>query len=276
MYNLDINFLKDRQLQESAKTATQIQVPNQSLGEKLPILAGLATLVILPAAASGFLLLLNLQTAETQKRIQELDTEISKLSIQNQSIQEIEKKVAAINEETTALVNVFNQIKPWSAILQDIRDQIPLGVQASSIKQTDLPASEETGGLPNTQLTITGVAGTYDNVNDFLLTLQKSSFLQADKTQLVENIALVDLPIEFQKPKNVPSGTTVKFSEGVLTVKTPQELATVKIPQGVRYTLTTELNNIPASQLLRELTLKGSVGLVTRIRTLEQKGAIQP
>lgn len=48
----------------------------------------------------------------------------------------------------------------------------------------------------------------------------------------------------------------------------------VNLSQGVKYRLTTNLSNVPASQLVRELEKKGSVGLVTRLKTLERKGAI--
>lgn len=274
MYSLDINFLKDRHSTDSSKGATKTESPTLSFSKNLPIIAGLATMVALLALTGGLWMLLNLQSSQAQKNIEELDAEIAKLSTQNQNAGEIEKKIAAINEETQALVSVFNQIKPWSAILQDIQDQIPPGVQVRSIKQAEVPATPETGGLPGIQLTITGVAGSYENVNDFLLTLQKSDFLKADKTKL-GNVSLVDLPIEFTSPKNLPPDTSVDFAEGVLTVTTPQEIATLKIPQGVDYTITTELNNKPASQLLRELARQGAVGLVTRIRTLEQTGAIQ-
>ena len=45
------------------------------------------------------------------------------------------------------------------------------------------------------------------------------------------------------------------------------------LPEGVKYTISAQLNNAPSSELIEEINQKGSTGLVTRLKTLERKGA---
>ena len=273
MYSLDVNFLKDRKVEEDAKKTLATQASEFSLGKNLPMLIGLGVLVLLPAATGSLLWLINAQTASTQARIEELDAQIAQLGAQNQQIQELEKQVNAINEETQALVSVFTQIKPWSALLQDVRDRVPTGVQIESIKQE---AATPEGTIP---LTIVGVARSYDDVNDLVLSLQQSNFLKAQKTVLT-SAEITDPPIQ-DLDEEARQELSQKIKQGQISVvPTNTNLVALKdafiFPKVVRYQVKTELGDIPASKLTGELTRKGAVGLVTRLRTLEQKGAIQP
>lgn len=284
MYSLDVNFLKDRKVEEDVKT-TQTQSPALSLGKNLPILIGLGVLVALPAAAASLLWVISAQTAKTQQNIQELDAQISQLGSQNQRIQELEKQVNGINEETQALVSVFNQIKPWSAVLQDIRDRVPAGVQIQTIKQEGAaaPTAAPTAGAttPGISLTVTGIARSYNDVNDLILTLQQSNFLKAQKTVLT-SAEEVDYPVqelnEDQREallKKVRSGQFPGIpKDAPLLGSSTKDM--YEFPKVVKYEVKTELGDIPASQMKQELARKGAIGLVTRINTLEEKGAIQP
>jgi type IV pilus assembly protein PilN len=112
------------------------------------------------------------------------------------------------------------------------------------------------------QLEISGLARSFDEVNYFLLTLQRSPFLKNNETQLM-SAELVKNPNRVQV--NVPGNRT-------------QQGATVtyELPKTVQYKIQTTVSDVPASELLRELDRKGAVGLVTRIRTLQEKGVIQP
>jgi type IV pilus assembly protein PilN len=49
--------------------------------------------------------------------------------------------------------------------------------------------------------------------------------------------------------------------------------ATLEIPEGVKFSISAQLNNAPASELKAEIEKKGSIGLATRLNTLERKGA---
>lgn len=255
MYSLDVNFLKDRHLAGDERDTVQAKSPTPSLNEQLPILIGAALLVLLPALAGALLLLVNWQTARAQKNIEVLDAELNALGIQNQQKETLQQQITAINDETKALVSVFNQIQSWSAILQEIRQQTPAGVQVNSIQQADSPGGE--GGLPSSKLTITGYARNYNDVNDFVLTLQGSEFFNAQATKL-QGAQLTAAPIELDAEKLEAANVSVE------------------LPQVVQYTVSTEVKNTPASQLIQPLARNGAIGLVTRIRTLEQKGVIQP
>jgi type IV pilus assembly protein PilN len=279
MYSLDVNFLKDRKVEEDAKKTTLIEAPGFSLGKNLPMLIGAGVMILLPAATGSLLWVINAQTASTQQRIQELESQIAQLTAQNQRIQEVEKQVSSVNEETQALVSVFNQIKPWSAVLQDIRDRTPAGVQIESIKQEAAAAPQGGSATPGIQLTLTGIARSYDDANDLVLSLQQSNFLKAQKTVLT-NAELVDAPVQDIKEEDRQEISRIIQQGKVPGLPKNTSVTGVKdlyvFPKVIKYQIKTELGDIPASKLMPELARKGAVGLVTRIRTLEQKGAIQP
>ncbi len=242
MYSLDVNFLKDRHLDASKATVPTKAAAGPPLKQQLPIIIGGLVLLVLPALAASSLLLLSQLSSQTQQRIAELDAQLGELNAQTQRIKDIEAQIAKSNQEVQSLVGVFNQIKPWSAMFAELGQQTPKNVQIGLIQQDGL------------NLIIAGYALNYDDLNDFILTLQSSPFLQADKTKLVEAI-LQDLPVEVQN-----------VSEDV----------SVSIPQAIKYTITTQLTERPSSELASELARDGAVGLVSRLKTLQQKGVLQP
>ncbi|GFE70539.1 PilN domain-containing protein [Chroococcus sp. FPU101] len=260
MYSLDVNFLKDRKLEESLKATPIRKAAPISWRQQTPLFIGLgvgATLIGLTALLGT---MLNLQKAKTEANIQQLDAEISQLNARNQSLQEMEAKVQAIDEEVTALVTVFNQIKPWSAILQNIRRRTPSSVQISSIEESALPATADAGSAqPKVQIKINGYARTYDDVNNFILALQNSELFNANQTR-IESAKRDNFPLEL---------------EPTAKADLEKQKIQVELPQAIQYVITTELSDFPASKLLPSLARDGAVGLVTRIKTLEQKGGIQ-
>ena len=243
MYSLDINFLKDRGLIPTDKTAPSTSTP-QPITSKIPIIIGATAAILLPALTFAHSRLIEKKTAAAEQEIQELEAEIIRIGNQNQKIKDAQAQIDAINQETRALVSVFDQIKPWSAILLEVGERIPPGVQIDSIQQS--------GSGNNIQLTIAGIARSYEDVNDFVLFLERSPFFDGEQTKL-DNANLSNFAVDIEN-------------------KIPD--VSIDFAQGVKYRLTTHLSNVPASQLMRELEKKGSVGLVTRLKTLERKGAI--
>lgn len=283
MYSLDINFIKDRP-EYKLDTGTRSSKLRLPAGNLSPLYLGLASGLLLPALVGGGWLFLQNQNAQLEQRVAELDAELNRVGIQEQEIKKTQEQTNQIKAETQALATVFNQIRPWSAMLQDFRDRIPTTVQIETIRQVAAgatqqgqpaanaaappqgqpaanaatpqqgqPAANPAGGIE-----ITGIARSFNDVNDFLLTLQQSSFLKSTDTKIV-TAELVDSPIAAAAPAVRQSATAVP----------------VKPPQVVRYTIQSSLSDVPASELLRELERKGTLGLVTRIRTLQQKGVIQ-
>ena len=256
MYSLDVNFLTDRNL-ELKGPAVAATADGPSLQQQLPIYIGAGVMVVLPLLAGLSLLFVGWQKDQAQTNIQTLEAELAKLNAQNKKIQEIQGKVKTIDDDIAGLVGVFNQIKPWSAILQDLTDQTPATVQISGIQQADRV------------LTLTGFSRNYADLNDFLLTLQNSRFFKADNTKLVTATAN-PLPI---------TGVETDGGGGATAPQQPASGAgdkpagpTVTVPTGVKYTITTELSDTPDNELMSELTRKGAIGLVTRFKILEQKG----
>ena len=273
MYSLDVNFLKDRAEQNQYKS-NRFSKLGGNLAGWTPLYLGLAAAVGVQAIPSVGWLFLQNQNTQLESKVQELDGQLNRLGVAEADIKKIQEQTSQVQSETQALATVFNQIKPWSATLQDLRDRIPRTVQIESIEQiaaaTPAPAPAATNSnnapannsgaapAPATPISpggikITGIARSFSDVNDFLLTLKQSAFLQSGETKIV-SAESAENPVQGSVDPSVK----------------------VKLPPVVKYTIESQLSNVPASEILRELERKGTLGLVTRIRTLQQKGVIQP
>ncbi|MFP4124489.1 MAG: PilN domain-containing protein [Coleofasciculus sp.] len=263
MYSLDINFLKDRpdyrqpdKGSESPKAKKQIQ-----MGEMTPLILGVIVGLLPLALVAGFgFVWLPQQNAKLNAEIADIDQELQSLQAQKDKIAALNTQIQVARDETEALATVFNQIKPWSAILQDVRDRVPTGVQIQRIEQTETEteAAEGTEGsapLPTINVEISGTARSFDDVNNFLLTLQQSPFFQDKETHIV-SAQLVDNPTELEVPETEDNQDAAEV--------------TYDLPPVVDYTVQTSLTNVPASELLREISSKKAVGLVARIEALQQ------
>ncbi|MBC6419349.1 MAG: PilN domain-containing protein [Prochloron sp. SP5CPC1] len=247
MYNLDVNFLKDRSLDDSSSQSTlPTKKLNIEIGEMVPLIAGAVVMVLLPVLAFSWSSYLKYLTAQTQKEIGNIEQEIQGLEAKRATVKELEGKLSTLKQESRALVSVFDRIKPWSAILQDISDRTPVTVQIDSIVQ-------DTSGL----LQIDGMAASYEAVTDFVLTLKESEFFQG-----------TNISLKSARLTSNPSQLDYTQSEEGITVE-------VELPQVVEYQIEAELSETPASELLQELEQKGAVGLVNRIKNLKEKGLLQ-
>jgi type IV pilus assembly protein PilN len=113
-------------------------------------------------------------------------------------------------------------------------------------------------------LQITGIANSFNDVNDFLLVLQKSNFLKAENTKLVK------ATLQREAARVEPARLQNSQQQQLRTEQLPT------LPRQVEFQIETALSDVPASDLLRELDRKGAVGLVTRIENLQRKGVIKP
>ncbi|MCF4966182.1 PilN domain-containing protein [Nostoc sp. CMAA1605] len=252
MYSLDINFLKDRPAyQPKADKSPGVKLPS---GNLTPVYLGVTVGVGLPVLVGIGLWLVQGKTSEIEQSIAQLEEQSKKLDAEITNINQIKTQAAAVKAETQSLVTVFDQIRPWSAMLEDVRDRIPPTVQIENIKQIPPLAPVEGQPPPNPAggIEITGIARSFDNVNDFLLSLQQSRFLKSSESRIT-TATLVDAPV---------------------TATTTRSGVVIKPPQVVRYTIQSRLSDVPASELIRELEQKGTVGLVSRIRSMQKTGVI--
>jgi type IV pilus assembly protein PilN len=261
MYSLDINFLKDRSPAELNENKPVRQPLN--IEEFKPALLGVGVGLCIPALVFVGLWFLQGQNKRLTQEIAKIEKEGKDLDVKLADIKKIKDETAGVKEQTQALVTVFDQIRPWSAMLQDLRDRIPANVQVENVKQIPpvieknaQSSKEKKPSNPAGLLEISGYARSFGDVNDFLLSMGQSKLLNAaDST--ISTAELVDAPP----------------ITGAIQLETKSE-ETIKPPQVVKYTIKASLSNVPASELMRELEQKGTVGLVDRIRSLQKTGAI--
>jgi type IV pilus assembly protein PilN len=275
MYSLDINFLKDRIERPADQGFVQTRTERES---QRPLYIGVAIAAFLPALALGLWWFLQTRNSALENRLAELDTQLATVNALQQQVTDINGQVETLNNDSKALAVVFDRIKPWSAVLQDVRDRVPSGVQISLIEQAKAPppaaappppppASPAPGAVPapvaappppqTSLISISGRAGSFSDVNDFVLTLQQSRFLMGDSVKLT-SAQLVDNP------------TTVQFAE------TSGAQVQVKLPQVVQYKIESRLTDLPATQLLQDMERTLAVGLPARIQALRDRGVLTP
>ncbi|MFQ4146929.1 PilN domain-containing protein [Chlorogloeopsis sp. ULAP02] len=252
MYSLEINFLKDR---SSFKVKNEKKVkPALPAGNFTPVYIGVGFGLIFPLLVGVGWWFLQAKNAELEQQIAQLEQENKNLEVQIGSINKIKEETNTIKEQTQSLVSVFDQIRPWSAMLQELRDRIPATVQIQNVRQMAPVATQQGQPPPNPAggIEINGVARSFNDVNDFLLVLQQSPFFKPSEAKIV-SAELVETPITNSEGRSISNKTTSM----------------------VKYTIQSAMSDIPASELMRELEQKGTVGLVTRIRNLQKTGVIQ-
>jgi len=253
MYSVDINLLNDR------PEYGQPMVAASSYGseDKTPFFIGLGV----GAAALGLVLIsLGVMTFLSQQltaKEESLDDELELLAPELAQVETLRTQEQQVKAETQALATIFNQIKPWAATLQDIRDRVPPTLQVTKLEQKAVTPPtpnqpQQAGQTPEqpvatlsapSQLTITGNAISFNDVNDFVLTLRKSPFLTVPATKLMSS----------ERKTNDQTQVSV-----------------------VEHQLETTINDVPASELLQVLNAKGASGLAARIDILKQKGVMNP
>ncbi|MEB3357654.1 MAG: PilN domain-containing protein [Synechococcales bacterium] len=247
MYSLDVNFLNDRDIRPDVGDKVRGGAAGGQINWTPAIVGAIVGLLPVAGVLGSWLLLQNLN-AGLEERRNALTAQIAAQGADEQAVADAVARAEQAEADARALVTVFDQIKPWSAMLQNVRDTVPGGIQVTSVDQAE--------GEQADQITITGYAVSFDDVNDFLLVLRRSPFINAEGTNL-QSASLTNYPIDFELPENAPSGTEVR------------------IPQVVQYSIVAQLTDLPASELLPELENTLAVGLTSRIQALQDKGAFQ-
>ena len=267
MYGLDINFLKDRPEYKKDIPKVKPNKPDAVAPDPKPIFIGVGAALAVNCVVFGALLYLNNVNTNLEEDLAEKNAQLSKLNAEVKDIEAIKTKAKTFKEEADALATVFNDIKPWSALLGELGSVLPSGVKIDRIEQKEErgkapppPAKgEEAPPPPKTQtiLSLSGTANSYGEVNDFLLLIERSPFFQEGNTKLLS-----------ATKKANPARLELKSSQSGLTPNLPE------LPQVVEYRIETTLSATGASELLPQLKEQGALGLVDRIETLKEKGVI--
>jgi type IV pilus assembly protein PilN len=345
MYSIEINLLRER---TNPQTGDQSEFINNTLtsaptsrGNKVPMFIGAGVAVLSLFSAGAGWVLLGQQTGQLEAKQKDLDQKLGSLQAQDARLAALNVQVAQVEGESQSLASVFNQVQPWSAVLQDLKESIPQGVRIEKVVQTSIPGitvaataapgtPAPSGGIvakvstppdpeakakpspavtpspaatvpsspatsttatkanapatatpaantptvaaaplpaevPTTKLNITGTAKSFDEVNNFILTLKQSAFFNPDETQLTTATLMEPVVL-----------TPVSAAGQPITGQTPDKVTKFQIPKVVKYEIQTTLKRVPAADLMRELERKGAVGLVTRLRSLQQQQVTKP
>ena len=247
MYNLDINFLRDRGLEQAPESNDfSIHKKEPSIVDKIPIAVGVLIAIIAPTITFLQLQSVNAKTVDVEAETKRIESEIADLGNQNTKIEAANEEIQKVEQETAALVGVFEKIKPWAAIMQEVSDRTPPGVQVDSIQQS--------GSGSGTGINLAGTARSYADVNDFVLFLQRSPFFDAKRIKL-NTAGKTNFNVDIENEEDLPDNISFE------------------VPEGIKYKISAQLKNVPSSKLIEEIDKKGSTGLVTRLKILEQKGA---
>ncbi len=231
MYSVEINLLKERpEIGGMAATTPAVGGANN-----IPIIIGGVAAIFFVGLALLGSVGANLWLQQLKARQQSIQDRLAAISPDLQRMDELKKETDQIQAETKALASVFNQVKPWSAVMRNIATQIPAGMQINRITQ---------GGEKGNELTIEGAAVSFEDVSEFLLLLQnRSPFFDGDATQLVK----------------------------ADRIGNPDENS----PITVSFSIKTAIAAVPTSELLEELAANGVEGLVARIQFLKEKGVVE-
>ena len=239
MYSLDVNFLNDRSAIKPGKRSGGGRAkPSLSPNDRRPLYLGFGALIFFPVLAAALWGILTMQNGDLERQQADLDTQLGTLEAEKKNLSSIQAEAKLANEEAQSLATVFNQIKPWSAMAQDIRDRLPSSVQLAAITQqkVDLaaPATAAAPGAPppvSGRISIKGLANSFNDVNDFVLTLQQSNFLRANETKVVS--------AELGEEK------TLQLPEYPGTKREMGEFKAPRLPRKVTFEITTAVNDVP-------------------------------
>src|SRR4028118_881419 len=236
MYSLDINFLNDRPDYKPVAAKSSAKKSSGGAKDQMPLIGALLFAFGVNAAVMGAWWWATNENTNLATQQATLDQELATLNTQANTIKAINAETDKVTAEYKALAGVFDQIKPWSAMLQDLSARTPAGVQIAKIEQIDpspspvvaatpspvaaspaaspgaspspaspspaaspTPAAAPTPVVPQqaAKVQISGIASTFAQVNDFMLLVQRSPFFLNTDTKLVA-ATLTNNPTQIQ------------------------------------------------------------------------------
>lgn len=287
MYSLDVNFLKDRPGANPDPIGPKPPITLKVLKGNVPLFVGIAVGAFLPLAVGGFWFWQQSEQGSLEAKIAQVQKDLDKAAKEQGELQKVRQETNIYKQQTQALASVFEQIRPWSAMVKDISERVPPGIQITCIAQITVSGTSSSGNgcqnvpnpstttssstttttanapvvVPRDKVEITGIASSFNNVNDMILTLQRSAFLNNKETRLV-TARLVDNPIKLERNPGAQQSSGNNF-------QVPE------LPKVVQFKVQTSLSDKTASQLLAQLYSLGDLGLTARIEALKQQGVIK-
>jgi type IV pilus assembly protein PilN len=310
MYNVDINFLKNRPEYQNISAPVDragSSTTTTSNYSKAPIFVGLGIGLSAALATGAMWALSDKHGNELQARQVELDKQLGAAKVQEAKLTALQSQVAQTEQENQALAGAFNLVRPWSAIMQEFKEITPQGVQISSLTQSfgtaAAPAAPKaavpgatatklaagpptvdasgaaTKGAPSPAASPAPAVAAAPTVTDGPVTKIDLDGIASSYNEVNSFILILK-----QSPFFNPDDTQLINAElvtstvnvGTQTGGTNSQTTTTATTKSVKYKIQTSLKQIPASELLRELERKGAEGLVTRLKTLQQQKVIKP
>ena len=137
MYSLDINFLNDRPDYKPVAAKSSAKKSSGGAKDQMPLIGALLFAFGVNAAVMGAWWWATNENTNLATEQATLDQELATLNTQANTIKAINAETEQVTAEYKALAGVFEQIKPWSAMLQDLSARTPAGVQIAKIEQID-------------------------------------------------------------------------------------------------------------------------------------------
>ena len=222
MYAIDINFLNDRQAREQATTRQSMQIADS----QFLIYGGVVAFLAVAIAGGYYFYVDSTLQQELQKKAQ-LDSEKSRLDSELAEVQKTQADLAQMEAKTNELLPLFVGQLPTYAILSDLSRRTPDTIQIDNFAENARA------------IQINGSARDYQALNDYLLLLKSSPFLDPNSTTLTSATL------------GTEANATVKFS------------------------IQTAVTSKRADELLKELQEAEATGLLIRLSKLKQEGIIK-
>ncbi|MEY3870748.1 MAG: hypothetical protein RLZZ338_4642 [Cyanobacteriota bacterium] len=305
MYSIDINFLNDRP--EYKERGTSLVEPGtkregQPPMNPIPMLIGGGVALLVNALVGGAWFVLQGQNSEAQAKLDKLTSDVQTQDSKAKEIDKINGDTSQINGETQSLATVFDQIKPWSALIQDLSDRVPPGLQITNINQIDpsptvitpaatpsasasASASSSPGASPSPSASASASASPSPSASAVPVA---AGPVQTPKVEIIGSANSFDQVNDFQLLiQNSPffNANDTRLVAATLKENTTQiQLRDQKGTSGelpklrpiVEYKIETSLSSKPASDLLADFKRKQADGLVVRIETLVDRGILKP
>ncbi|WP_017324399.1 PilN domain-containing protein [Synechococcus sp. PCC 7336] len=169
MYTPEINFLKQRQQQAAGGAVGTVISPTVARGIRSganAVIIGAAFALVLVGAYGAVAFFVERRLANLKGELAQVETDLSRAEGEVAQLRQLENELNAINDRTSAFKSFFNQLRPWSSILEDFRQQVPANVWITEIR------------AENRTVTIEGQSPSFDSVNDYQLTLLQSPLVE--------------------------------------------------------------------------------------------------